>query len=70
MKWAWKDYKVARIFKNKDRMAEEAFRIRTIQESIGVTVSAFEELDLAWPVSNRETKTDVAKNDQEQVENV
>ena len=65
MKWAWKDYRVARIFKNKDRMTEEAFRIRTIQESIGVTVSAFEELDLAWPIGlDGETKLEGSKKDQ------
>ena len=49
MRWAWRNYKVARILRNEAKMTEEAFRIRTIQERIGVTVSGFEELDLAWP---------------------
>ncbi len=45
-------------------MTEEAFRIRTIQESIGVSVSAFEELDLAWPLGlDGETRSEGAKKD-------
>ncbi len=71
MRWAWRDYKVARIFRNEPRMTEEAFRIRTIQENIGVSVSAFEELDLAWPlVLDGETRSESAKKDRRDVAQV
>jgi hypothetical protein len=49
MKWAWRDYRVARLLRNEARMMEDAIRIRILQEKVGVRETEFEELGLAWP---------------------
>ncbi len=51
IKWAWREYKVARLFGDGARMMEAATRIRLLQASIGVRRSNFRELGLAWPDS-------------------
>jgi hypothetical protein len=49
MKWAWRGYRTARLFRDENVMVEEAFRIRMLQRRVGVKLSAFQELGLAWP---------------------
>jgi len=51
MRWAWRDYKTARLLRNEDSMMEEAFRIRMLQERVGAKSSAFQELGITWPAS-------------------
>ena len=49
IRWAWVEYKEARVVRNGSRMIETAFRIRVLQETIGVRRSTFSELGLGWP---------------------
>jgi hypothetical protein len=53
MKWAWRDYRVARLFRNEAKMMEAAVRIRILQEEAGVRETEFEELNVAWPPGPR-----------------
>jgi hypothetical protein len=56
MKWAWRDYRAARLLRDEKSMIEEAFRIRMLQEGVGVNLSTFQELGMTWPAFNdRET---------------
>jgi hypothetical protein len=49
IRWAWAEYKEARLLRNGSKMIETAFRIRVLQERIGVRKSDFSELGLGWP---------------------
>lgn len=49
MKWAWREYRAARLFGDKDNMTEKAFKIRMLQDSVGIKLSDFSELGIVWP---------------------
>ena len=50
MRWAWRGYRTARLYRDENAMTEEAFRIRMLQVKLGVNLSAFHELGITWPV--------------------
>jgi hypothetical protein len=49
MRWAWRGYRTARLYGDKDTMTEEAFRIRMLQMRVGAKLSSFQELGIFWP---------------------
>ncbi|HEV2138962.1 MAG TPA: hypothetical protein VGR53_08970 [Nitrososphaerales archaeon] len=49
MRWAWREYRTARLYGDEDTMTEEAFRIRLLQVGVGINLSAFQELGIMWP---------------------
>ncbi|HEY6282490.1 MAG TPA: hypothetical protein VIW22_01035 [Nitrososphaerales archaeon] len=50
MRWAWREYRTARLYGDQDAMTEEAFRIRMLQVRAGINLSAFQELGITWPI--------------------
>lgn len=49
MRWAWRGYRTARLYGDKNTMTEEAFRIRMLQMRVGINLSMFQELGITWP---------------------